>query len=210
MSVPYLAVCGGSPYLAAARMDALIGVYIGDIPPSPSNSVAFSPNGAYLAVAHANAPVLTVYDTSNWSKVALTGLTSGTGNSVAFSPNGAYLAVAHAGAPFVTIYDTSDWSGIKLVTLTSTGSAVAFSNPPVRYLRGSVRDSAGNPAARTVRAYYRAEKLLAGETQSDPVTGDYELELYGAYDTEFDIQFLAAPLEPVNDLFFARATTSET
>jgi hypothetical protein len=61
-----------------------------------------------------------------------------------------------------------------------------------------------------VRAYYRADKLLAGETKSNASTGEYELKLYGDHDAEYDIQFLADENELLNDLFFARATTSAT
>ncbi|WP_461369592.1 YncE family protein [Candidatus Darwinibacter acetoxidans] len=66
---------------------------------------AFSPDGAYLAVAHYNSPYLTVIDTSDWSVISGTPTLAGNGHSCAFSPDGAYLAVGHYSSPYLTVID---------------------------------------------------------------------------------------------------------
>lgn len=42
---------------------------------------------------------------------------------------------------------------------------------------GTVRDDAGDPAARTVRVYRRTDGRLLGETTSDAVTGAYSVDV---------------------------------
>ncbi len=82
----------------------------------------------YLAIGHDSLPYITIYNTSDWSKVDDPAtLPTGTGRGVAF--HGSLLAVAHPITPFVTIYNTSDWSKIADPVVLPTGSAnaVAFS-----------------------------------------------------------------------------------
>ena len=72
---------------------------------------AFSPDGAYLAVAHSTSPYLTIYKRSGdtFTKLANPStLPAGTGVGCAFSPDGAYLAVAHSTSPYITIYNAAD------------------------------------------------------------------------------------------------------
>ena len=62
--------------------------------PNTAYGCAFSPNGALLAVTHANSPYVTIYNTSDWSKVANPAvLPSSTAYGCAFSPDGALLVV---------------------------------------------------------------------------------------------------------------------
>ena len=130
---------------------------------------------------------------------------------VAFNAEADILALAVGASPGILLLNILTMEFLPgIATFAGATTSVAFSNPAPRYLRGPVRDIDGNPAERRVRAYNRVTKQLAGETKSDPITGDYELALYGQSDTEYDIQFLANDGELLNDLFFARATTSET
>ena len=76
----------------------------------PSNTgygASFSPDGAYLAVAHEYSPFITIYKRSGdvFTKLANPStLPSNTGYGTSFSPDGAYLAVTHSTSPFITIY----------------------------------------------------------------------------------------------------------
>lgn len=56
--------------------------------------VAFSPDGAWLAVTDDVSPYLHVYDTSDWSEETLTATPGSSGYYLSFSPDSAYLAVA--------------------------------------------------------------------------------------------------------------------
>ncbi len=51
-----------------------------------------------------------------------------------------------------------------------------FPNRVLQRLSGTVRDSAGNPLARTVCSFRRRDKLLVDECVSDPVTGAFSLQ----------------------------------
>lgn len=218
--------------------------------------MAFSPDGAYIAVVHTTTPLLTVFRTSDWSKVTLT---SGIGGhwsyAVAFSPDSALLAVSHNAAPYVTLYKTSDWT--KATTPAGVTSAVATNGGRMRFLtsrlllashtaisgrhmtcydvvsgaamheysdlyhhngvcrdiavytappltvRGSVRDVDNLPAARAVRVFERSTGDLCAATVSDGITGDYAANVFEG-DVDYDVQFMTAAGEPLNDLFFAR------
>src|SRR5690606_29414763 len=64
-----------------------------------------------LAVAHDSSPYVTIYNSSDWSKIANPStLPPDDANAVAFSPDGSKLAVGHLGSPYFTIYNTSDWT----------------------------------------------------------------------------------------------------
>jgi len=103
--------------------------------------VAFTADGAFLAVAHFDSPFLTVVDTSDWSVVSGTPTLAGIGRGVAFTADGTRLAVAHSESPFLTIIDTSDWSVVSgTPTLASTGWGVAFS-PDGAFLAAAHFDS---------------------------------------------------------------------
>lgn len=85
--------------------------------------VAFSPDGAYLAVSHAG-DGLTVYDTSGWSTETIAAL-PGAGTAVRFSPDSSLLAVGHEGGDGMTVLDVSTWTA-ESDTPTLEGPAVAF------------------------------------------------------------------------------------
>ncbi len=177
------------------------------LPTNNANGCAFSPDGAFLAVAHNVSPFITIYNTSNWSKVANpTSLPTNNANGCAFSPDGAFLAVAHASSPFITTYNTSDWSKAEdVVPAYGNLRAVSFCAAGELTIKGEVRDIDGLVASRKVRAYVRSSGDKCAETTSSAIDGTYELKVYEG-DVEYDIQFLADPLENLNDLFFARTT----
>ena len=168
---------------------------------------AFSPDGALLAVAHNASPYINIYNTSDWSKVANPAtLPASTSYGCAFSPNGALLAVAHNSSPYVTIYNTSDWSkAAGVVPIYDTARAVSFVAAGALTIQGEVRDIDGLVASRRVRAYVRSSGDKCAETTSSAIDGTYELKVYEG-DVEYDIQFMADPLENLNDLFYARTT----
>lgn len=175
-------------------------------PPSASKTVAFSQDGAFLAVGVFSSPYLMVYRTSDWDTVSITGGgPAGQPNKLSFSKGG-HLAVAHQTAPSLTVYDSSTWEVLQVpVTMTyaTTTSCVAFNHASPLVIRGSVRDVDNNVAARTVRVLERSSGQLCATTTSDPVTGDYSVKVYEG-DVDYDVQFMAAPGELLNDLFFAR------
>ena len=132
-------------------------------------------------------------------------LPTGTGNGCSFSPDGSLLAVAHAGSPYITIYNTSDWSTRPdIVFAASDCRSVAFVQSGKLVLRGEVRDIDGYVASRKVRVYERSTGDLVAETTSSAVDGKYEASVYEG-DVAYDAQFMADPLENLNDLFFAKA-----
>ena len=170
---------------------------------------AFSPDGTLLAVANNSSPYITVYNTSTWAKLANPSvLPSSTANGCAFSPDGTLLAVAYYSSPYITIYNTSTWATTPGFLLASTGSkAVSFGHTDTYRIRGTVRDKDGNLVSRTVRAHRRSDGALVAQTVSDAVTGEYEVLVYPDSPTEaYDVQFLVAPGELLNDLIYARTT----
>ena len=177
--------------------------------PSTANGCAFSPDGSLLAVAHNSSPYITIYNTSDWSKVANPAqLPPGAAYGCAFSPDGSLLAVAYNSSPYITVYDTSTWaveSGFS--TINANSKAVSFGNSPAHRIRGTVRDKDGNLVSRTIRAHRRSDGVLVAQTASAAMTGEYELLVYPDSPAEaYDVQFLAAPGELLNDLIYARTT----
>jgi hypothetical protein len=101
---------------------------------------AFSPDSAYLAVGHYNAPFITIYKRSGDTFTKLAdplALPTNYANGCAFSPDGTYLAVAHQGTPYITIYKRSGDTFTKLtnpaVLPAGNGYGCAFS-PDGTYL----------------------------------------------------------------------------
>ena len=176
---------------------------------STANGCAFSPDGSLLAVAHSSPPSITIYNTSTWAKLANPStLPPSTANGCTFSPDGSLLAVAHNSSPYITIYNTSTWAAVSWFSLAvSDAKAVSFGVSPAYRIRGTVRDKDGNLVSRTVRAHRRSDGVLVAQTVSDAVTGEYELRVYPDSPTEtYDVQFLAATGELLNDLIYARTT----
>ena len=177
--------------------------------PSTSYGCAFSPDGSLLAVAHGGSPNITIYNTSDWSKVTDPAqLPTSTGYGCAFSPDGSLLAVAHTESPYITTYDTSTWVVESGFSLLSTNSrAVFFGFTPVHRIRGTVRVKDGNLVSRTIRAHRRSDGVLVAQTVSAAMTGEYELLVYPDNPADaYDVQFLVAPGELLNDLIYARTT----
>ena len=171
---------------------------------------AFSPDGTLLAVTHASSPNITIYNTSTWAKLANPSvLPPSTATGCAFSPDGTLLAVAHNGSPYITIYNTSTWTTTPGFSISSADSrAVSFGHTDTYRIRGTVRDKDGNLVSRTIRVHRRSDGALVAQTVSDAVTGEYELRVYPDSPAEtYDVQFLAAPGELLNDLIYARTTT---
>ena len=132
-------------------------------------------------------------------------LPTGIGSGCSFSPDGSLLAVAHSGSPHITIYNTSDWSKAQdIIHAAGDGRSVAFVQSDGLVLRGEVRDIDGYVASRKVRVYERSTGDLVAETTSSAVDGSYEVAVYEG-DVAYDVQFMADPLENLNDLFFAKA-----
>lgn len=172
---------------------------------------SFSPDGKYLAIAHSNAPNITVYSTETWTKISSSALSvAGSGKACAFSLDGKTLYVGHSEAPFFSAIEVSDWSIAPPPFPTSSAQVcIAGADVGARYIRANVRDISGDPAQRTMRVRLRSDGTRQAEVVSDPVTGDVEAKVYGG-DVEYDAQFMAASGEPLNDLFFARVSSSET
>ena len=179
------------------------------LPAGAANGCAFSHDGTKLAVAHGGSSFITVYNTSDWSKIANPAvLPAGAANGCAFSPDGTKLAVAHNTSPFITVYNTSDLvlDGALMAQMRSTGGgrAVAFTQTGGLQLRGEVRDIDGYVASRKVRVYERSSGDIVAETTSSAVNGAYDVMVYEG-NVAYDVQFMADPLENLNDLFFAKA-----
>ena len=69
MTYQIVAAGDAAPYLTRASWSKQKQLAISSNPPSIGYGVSFSPDGSLCAVAHANSPFLTVYNTSDWSKV---------------------------------------------------------------------------------------------------------------------------------------------
>ena len=114
--------------------------------------------------------------------------------------------MTHNYSPYITIYNTSDWSKVGDATPVSGSTiAVSFVAADALTIKGEVRDIDGLVASRKVRAYVRSSGDKCAETTSSAIDGTYELNVYEG-NVEYDVQFMAAPLEDLNDLFYARTT----
>lgn len=103
---------------------------LADLPTDTSRRAAFSPDGAYMAVAHYASPFITIYKQAGDTFTKLpnpASLPAGAGNGCSFSPDGMYLAVAHDGHPFVTIYKTFTKHIISPTTLYKAGLVSLYS-----------------------------------------------------------------------------------
>ena len=83
--------------------------------PSPGNqcqSVDFSPNGEWLAVARSSGGGLRVYNTSDWSEISVPA-TGFSGIVVKFSPDSSILAVGHTSDPWFTVIETNNWTVVS-------------------------------------------------------------------------------------------------
>ncbi|CAB4166843.1 hypothetical protein UFOVP848_1, partial [uncultured Caudovirales phage] len=82
------------------------------VAPTNPTSVAWSPDGNYIAVGLLATPYVTVYPWTGSAvsaKVADPGtLATGQVNEIAWNPAGTYIAAAHASSPYITLWA---WSG---------------------------------------------------------------------------------------------------
>lgn len=104
-----------------------------------ANEAAFSPDGAWLAVAYNQLPYLVVYDTSTWVAETIPAQPAGRGFYIDFSPDGNYLALSNTnGEPFVANVGTWDQVAPAGTFPTSGTFSLAFS-PDGRYLALGLR-----------------------------------------------------------------------
>lgn len=175
-------------------------------------SVAFSPSGGELVASHANGSILTALDTTTWAKNASLNISSITNavSGVAFTGDGRHLVCsAPALAQGLVVLDAIDWSVVQTPYKRPVAStSVAVVQTGRRFIRGSVRDITNAPASRRVRVSRRADGKVVAAAKSSAVTGDFEAMVYDG-DVEYDVQFLASDGEPLNDLFFARVSSSD-
>lgn len=83
---------------------------VSDLPTGNGNSVTFSSDGIYMAIAHDTAPYITIYkiNEGTFTKLANpSSLPTGNALGVSFSSDGIYLAVVHSSNPYITIYKRS-------------------------------------------------------------------------------------------------------
>ena len=83
---------------------------LADLPAGTGRGDAWSPNGEFLAIAHATSPYITIYQRSGTTFTKLANpadLPTGDGYGAAWSPNGEFLAIAHDTSPYITIYQTA-------------------------------------------------------------------------------------------------------
>ena len=69
MTYQIVAAGDAAPYLTRASWSKQKQLAISSNPPGQGYGVSFSPDGSLCAVAHTNPPNLTIYNTSDWSKV---------------------------------------------------------------------------------------------------------------------------------------------
>lgn len=105
-STPYMHIYDGKTKQKLLQQGVTdVGVFT-----NTTNGVAFSPDGRLCAIAAYAYPYLYVYNTSDWSRVTLTGgIPNGAGMCVAFSPDGSLLAVGET-SNILVIYETTTWS----------------------------------------------------------------------------------------------------
>ena len=84
----------------------------------------------------------------------------------------------------------------------SAASSVILIDFDAHKISGTVRDISNLPVKRMVRAFQRATGVLAAQTESDAVTGNYELRVDNA--GPFDVQFYTVDGELLNDLFYSK------
>ena len=106
------------------------------LPPSATNSAAFSPSGNDIAFSSTSSPFINAYPWSNGfgTKYSNPGtLPTSTGQDVEFSPSGKDIAIAHTSSPAITVYPWTSGSGFgtkysnPATVPAGNGSSVAFS-----------------------------------------------------------------------------------
>jgi|GEM_PF-4031659 len=158
----YLAVTVGSEVRIYKRSGSSFVLLLPAIAPAGGtvNGVAWSPDDAFLAVAHTNSPRLSIYARTGDTFTKLpnpASLPTATAHDVAFSPDGVYLAVAYQATQGVAIYKRSGSTFTRLPDLSqSAGSGsrrVVWSPDGVHFAVGL--GSAGNTVSNSLRIYRR-------------------------------------------------------
>lgn len=124
----------GAPYLSRYHVGTKTKLPdLGDLPPAPIISAAFSPDGTKLAVGWGTAsPYLRLYDAKTWEVLPLPAeLPTGGVERLSWNHDSSRLAATLAAAPYIKIYDVAN--GL---------SSVPFPNAPGNYVNTAVF---GNP-----------------------------------------------------------------
>lgn len=207
----FFAVAGSSPALTVYSTATWTSVPGGTYSGAYGKSCGFSPDGTKFALTIDRSPGVVFFSVGAW-----TGLTAPAvfvdhpARTCEFSPDGLLLFIGSIRAPFLTVVNVGTLTKLPhAFGIVSEVSGIAFVDAGARYIRANVRDISGDPAQRTMRVRLRRDGTRQAEVVSDPVTGDVEAKVYGG-DVEYDAQFMAASGEPLNDLFFARVSSSET
>lgn len=100
------------------------------IPTGAGAGAGWSPDGKYLAVAHASSPYLTIYKRSGDTFTKLSDpatLPASNGTGISWSPDGRYLAVTHLTSPYVMVYKRAGDVFTKLANPTTLPAGNATS-----------------------------------------------------------------------------------
>ena len=138
----YFAIGGGTTFRIYKRNGETYDLLNGIVLVNTVTCVAFSPNGAYLAITLNTTPYVKFYklnaEGTSYSELADVGtLPTGYGYSVGFDSTGMYCAVGHNVSPFVTIYKRADDTFNKLANPTilpsEQGSSISFATTSEGY-----------------------------------------------------------------------------
>jgi len=92
----------------------------------PFSSVQFNPHGFLLAASSKNG--MWVYDTQEWSEVAMVSHPGRPSRAMRFTPDGSQVVTAQAHWGHLRIYDTSTWTERDIATGLGQTRAMAISN----------------------------------------------------------------------------------
>lgn len=105
-------------------------VTVSETIPEPVVRADFSPDGAYLALAFADATTgLMVLDVATWTAVSLTAVVDDFAYDVKFSHDSTLLAVAHEGTNNISIIEVATWdnvAGAPSITDATSSRALAW------------------------------------------------------------------------------------
>ncbi|NCC40471.1 MAG: hypothetical protein EOM21_13645 [Gammaproteobacteria bacterium] len=82
------------------------------VPPDPPPLPDEVAQGPWLAIAHDEAPYVTIVDSVTWERVEVNFELTGPAYAVLFSPDQRWLTIGHACPPFLTIVDTETWEAM--------------------------------------------------------------------------------------------------
>lgn len=156
-------------------------VSLGTPPPSISQpKCKFSPNGAYLAYFGSGSNGIYVYETSTWTTLSITSA-GGSVGAVAWLNNTHLVFNANG---YIRIIDVqtnaviNNFLSLSSVASSSINDMVCLSGN-ARTLSGTVRDVGENGIERLVTAIHAASGRRVGSVMSEPITGEFELTVWG-------------------------------